>query len=278
MHTSPRAFGWGVGWLGRSNCGGGGPWLRLQSLMGAIRADKILNLRTRTSTDMIRYVVLCRHFEGGAGMAWREEEVAAAAAAQEAAARSAASAVRVIAGPGTGKSHAIRERARWLIEDQDTRTDRIKVVSFTRASSADLRVGVHGALGALGVPNAQSVQVGTLHSLAFGALRRANMLTMYPVPPSVSTSGSREISSTKSLHVGPPGEQPAGQRRYESRTRRFGRQANRTRRTTEHPLVRLPRPNGRCSHGSIAVELRPIRTCCLARWFRSVWSNHRPGI
>ena len=118
-------------------------------------------------------------------MGLREEERAAASAAQESAARDAARAVRVIAGPGTGKSHAIEERARWLIEDQGIRPDRIKIVSFTRASSADLRVGVHGALAVHDVPSAQSVQIGTLHSLALGALRRANLLTMYPVPPSV---------------------------------------------------------------------------------------------
>ncbi len=118
-------------------------------------------------------------------MVLREEEVAAASAAQEAAARDAARAVRVIAGPGTGKSHAIEERARWLIEDRAARPDRIKVVSFTRASSTDLRLGVHRTLAVHEVRSPESVQVGTLHSLAFGALRRANLLTTYPVPPSV---------------------------------------------------------------------------------------------
>ena len=138
-------------------------------------------------------------------MVLREEEVAAASAVQDAAARHAARAVRVIAGPGTGKSHAIEERARWLIEDQGARPDRIKIVSFTRASSADLRVGVHRTLALHGVRSPQSVQVGTLHSLALGALRRAQLLTTYPVPPSVLDEWEQSNLVDEEFARTPPG-------------------------------------------------------------------------
>ena len=46
--------------------------------------------------------------------------------------------VRAIAGPGTGKTHAIQERVRWLISG-GVAPQNLFVVSFTRASSRDLR-------------------------------------------------------------------------------------------------------------------------------------------
>ena len=75
-----------------------------------------------------------------------KEQIAAAEAVQDTTARDAATAIRVVAGPGTGKSHAVEERTRWLIQDQQTPAGRIKVVSFTRASSTDLRARVHSTL------------------------------------------------------------------------------------------------------------------------------------
>ena len=114
-----------------------------------------------------------------------EEQIAAAKAVQDTIAQDAATAIRVVAGPGTGKSRAVEERTRWLIQDQQTPAGGIKVVSFTRASSTDLRARVHRTLTLEDVANPQAVQVATLHSLALGALRRANLLAEYPVDPSV---------------------------------------------------------------------------------------------
>jgi DNA helicase II / ATP-dependent DNA helicase PcrA len=65
-------------------------------------------------------------------------DVRAAEMEQRAAARASAQAIRLVAGPGTGKSATIEERVRWLLE-QGTPPDAIYVVSFTRASAAELR-------------------------------------------------------------------------------------------------------------------------------------------
>jgi superfamily I DNA/RNA helicase len=71
-------------------------------------------------------------------MPLREEDIAAAVLAQQAAAHASEHEVRVVAGPGTGKSFTIEERARWLLE-QGVQAREILVVSFTRASSADFK-------------------------------------------------------------------------------------------------------------------------------------------
>ncbi len=71
-------------------------------------------------------------------MALRPQQIAAAEATQHAAAHDGAGRVRLVAGPGTGKSFVIEERVRWLL-NQGVDANRIFVVSFTRASARDLR-------------------------------------------------------------------------------------------------------------------------------------------
>jgi superfamily I DNA/RNA helicase len=92
--------------------------------------------------------------------------------------------VRLVAGPGTGKSSSIEQRVYWLLQ-QGCPSAAIFVISFTRASTKDLkdRIGAHCA--AQGQANATGVNVSTMHSLALKILRRANLLTHYPVDPLV---------------------------------------------------------------------------------------------
>jgi superfamily I DNA/RNA helicase len=79
--------------------------------------------------------------------------------------------LRVIAGPGTGKTFAlIRRVARIVEEGQDPR--RILLVTFTRVSATDLE----RELDKLGLPQGHNVVKGTLHSLAFSFLHRQNVL------------------------------------------------------------------------------------------------------
>ena len=125
-------------------------------------------------------------------MGLREEQRLAAKAVQEIAARDSAMATRVFAGPGTGKSRAVAERTRWLIQDQQVSPKRIRVVSFTRAASADLRAKVHDSLASDQVLDPAAVDVGTLHSLALGVLRQAKLLEQYPVDPSVLDEWERK--------------------------------------------------------------------------------------
>lgn len=109
---------------------------------------------------------------------------AAAQAVQHAAAHDTSTHVRLVAGPGTGKSFAIEERVCWLIENS-VPAQAIWAVSFTRASSQDLRRRIHGHAEEEGHSAVADVRVTTLHSLALRILRRANQLAMYPVEPMV---------------------------------------------------------------------------------------------
>lgn len=90
--------------------------------------------------------------------------------------------VRLLAGPGTGKSFVIEERVRWLLEN-GVAPKSIFVVSFTRASSADLRRRIVEYCVAHDQRGVHSVSVSTLHSLALKVLRRCGALDRYPTTP-----------------------------------------------------------------------------------------------
>jgi superfamily I DNA/RNA helicase len=115
----------------------------------------------------------------------RPEQVAAAEITQHDAANAVEPTVRLVAPPGTGKSRTIEERVRWLLADRGVSAEEINVVSFTRASSADLRRRVHKYCSDHGLETASNVRVATLHSLALSVLRRAGLLTFYPASPMV---------------------------------------------------------------------------------------------
>ena len=103
---------------------------------------------------------------------------------QRNAAQDPSNAVRLIAGPGTGKSSCIEQRVCWLLA-QGVAPAQIFVVSFTRASTRDLRERVRHHCQTQGQPAAVDVQVSTLHSLALRTLRRAGLLARYPADPLV---------------------------------------------------------------------------------------------
>ena len=75
--------------------------------------------------------------------------------------------LRVVAGPGTGKTFALMRRVARVLE-QGAQPDRILAVTFTRTAANDLVE----KLAALGVPGADLVSAKTLHSLCFGLLGR----------------------------------------------------------------------------------------------------------
>ncbi len=95
-----------------------------------------------------------------------QAQIQTAQAAQYAAAHDQGQPVRVVAGPGTGKSSAIEEWVRWLLA-QGVQPAAIHAVSFTRASALDLRQRVHAYCAQNGQPTATQVRVTTLHSLAW---------------------------------------------------------------------------------------------------------------
>jgi ATP-dependent DNA helicase UvrD/PcrA len=118
-------------------------------------------------------------------------QIAAAESVQHAAAHDGSAQVRLIAGPGSGKSATIEERVNWLLGQGISATS-ICAVSFTRASSSDLRRRVHKFCVARGHTGADQVRISTLHSLALRLLRAAGQLATYPVDPLVLDSWETE--------------------------------------------------------------------------------------
>ncbi len=142
-------------------------------------------------------------------------QIAAAQAVQHAAAGDAKPQVRVVAGPGTGKSATIEERVRWLLAAGVPPTA-IHAVSFTRASARDLRYRVHTYCSQHGQPSATSVRVTTLHSLALRTLRAANLLAAYPADPLVMDAWELEtVFDAEFGHVYGIGKKRREQIRYE---------------------------------------------------------------
>jgi DNA helicase II / ATP-dependent DNA helicase PcrA len=112
------------------------------------------------------------------------DQITAAEAIQLAAAHDNSSSIRLVAGPGTGKSSAIEARVCWLLAN-NVPPENIRAVSFTLASAHDLRIRVHSHSSEPGYGAANDVRVTTLHSLALGLLRMAGQLGAYPVEPLV---------------------------------------------------------------------------------------------
>lgn len=122
--------------------------------------------------------------EAEQGMPIPEADKQAAVTRQEGAARDRAPQVRLIAGPGTGKSSSIEDRVLWLIRDCGVQGRAVFAISFTRAASRDLRGRIDEYCTLAGV-DSTSVNVSTVHSLALRLLRRAGLLARFPAGPSV---------------------------------------------------------------------------------------------
>jgi ATP-dependent DNA helicase UvrD/PcrA len=87
-------------------------------------------------------------------------------AEQRAAVTAAGRAVKVVAGPGSGKTRVLTRRVAWRCASGATAPDRTLVVTFTRRAARELS----GRLARLGLHD--RVTVGTLHALALARLRR----------------------------------------------------------------------------------------------------------
>ncbi|MDH7482539.1 MAG: ATP-dependent helicase [Armatimonadota bacterium] len=80
--------------------------------------------------------------------------------------------LRVIAGPGTGKTFALVRRVAKLIQNDNISPDKILVCTFTRTAAADLK----SELSKLGIEGVEKVYAGTLHALCFSMLNRSEVL------------------------------------------------------------------------------------------------------
>ena len=79
--------------------------------------------------------------------------------------------LRVLAGPGTGKSYAMKRRVARLLES-GIAPGSILPVTFTKVAAEDL----HRELVHMGVEGCELLRATTLHSLALRALMRAHVL------------------------------------------------------------------------------------------------------
>jgi DNA helicase II / ATP-dependent DNA helicase PcrA len=111
------------------------------------------------------------------------QQLQLAQAGQQDAARDERSQVRLIAGPGTGKSFAIEDRVCWLLQN-GANPQRVFATSFTNASVQDLRLRITQYCQSRG-QDGSSVSITTLHSLALRMLRIAGLLQRFPVSPMV---------------------------------------------------------------------------------------------
>lgn len=79
--------------------------------------------------------------------------------------------IRVVAGPGAGKSFAMKRRVARLLEE-GIEADHILPVTFTRVAAEDL----HRELVGMGVAGCEDIEGMTLHSLAMRILMRQHVL------------------------------------------------------------------------------------------------------
>jgi len=122
-----------------------------------------------------------------------QAQATAAEQAQTLAAIEPANRVRLVAGPGTGKSATIERRVAHLLNN-GANPQRSFVISFTRAACNELqdRIVRHCANQPCAAASAQ-VRVSTMHSLALRILRSAAVLaTLYPDDPVVLDDWEQE--------------------------------------------------------------------------------------
>lgn len=126
-------------------------------------------------------------------MAITAAQQAAAEHQQDLAAQNPAPQVRLVAGPGTGKSKTIEKRVAHVLNNGAV-PNAVYVISFTVAASAELRdrIAAHCATQPCAAA-AAGVRVSTLHALALRILRSANLLAaLYPHDPSVLDDWERK--------------------------------------------------------------------------------------
>jgi DNA helicase-2/ATP-dependent DNA helicase PcrA len=112
---------------------------------------------------------------------------------QDLAAQNPSPQVRLVAGPGTGKSKTIEKRVAHVLNNGAV-PNAVYVISFTVAASAELRdrIAAHCATQPCAAL-AAAVRVSTLHSLALRILRTANLLAaLYPHDPSILDDWERK--------------------------------------------------------------------------------------
>lgn len=101
--------------------------------------------------------------------------------------------LRVMAGPGTGKSFAMKRRIMRLIEEEGVQPSKILAVTFTRTAANDLKTELHD----LGIEGAEEIKAMTLHAFCFALLNKRDVferLARQPRPlKSFTSKGSPQF-------------------------------------------------------------------------------------
>jgi DNA helicase II / ATP-dependent DNA helicase PcrA len=106
-------------------------------------------------------------------------------------ASSAAPRIRVMAGPGTGKSFAVKRRIARLIEVDGVDPERILAVTFTRTAARALERELQN----MGVPGCENIAAGTVHAFCFGLLLRNDVFAFLErVPRGLITFNNKGVS------------------------------------------------------------------------------------
>lgn len=85
---------------------------------------------------------------------------------------------RLLAGPGTGKTLTLTRHVCFLIEDKNIDSEKILVLTFTRAAAHELRQRIESEIGADLMP-----RISTLHAFALRQLlKNSNLLKALPQP------------------------------------------------------------------------------------------------
>jgi superfamily I DNA/RNA helicase len=99
--------------------------------------------------------------------------------------------IRVMAGPGTGKSFAMKRRIARLIEVDNVDPERILAVTFTRTAARDLERELQN----LGVPGCEDISAGTVHSFCFKLLLRNDVFAFLGrVPRGLITFNNKGVN------------------------------------------------------------------------------------
>src|SRR5436305_2638931 len=80
--------------------------------------------------------------------------------------------LRIVAGPGTGKTFSLMRRVARLLQEDRVKPKRIFVSTFTRTAARDLEE----TLRELGAEGATDVRAGTIHSFCFSVLAQEEVL------------------------------------------------------------------------------------------------------
>lgn len=99
--------------------------------------------------------------------------------------------IRVMAGPGTGKSFAMKRRIARLIEVDGVVPDQILAVTFTRTAARDLERELQN----MGVPGCEDIAAGTVHSFCFKLLLRNDVFGFLGrIPRGLITFNNKGVS------------------------------------------------------------------------------------